>query len=286
MSHNPIYQFTSLARPINPFVYPTHRLLAILVPMAGVLLGVYTLLTGGDIGAAIGAGINGGASALLAWILAREIDPDYPYAAFVALGCATLGAFFATLNIVALAGAIVLVRIVNRIVGFPAKISDYVVAIALGIITMLVTQAWIFGIVVAIALLLDAWLPEPAPLGYTFAFAMLLIILPIWRYLNVATLVDVSRDWLPIALGISAVFSWHIVTTRQIASRCDAVDKPPHRNRVRAGMGLMLGMGVIFAVVHGDQGVFALMPLWATLVGILLYRLGMPLFNKPTEHQA
>ena len=274
MQNNLMYQFKSLPRPINPLVYPTHRLLVALVPLAGVILGVYALLTGGDLGSAIVAGFYAGASALLAWILAREIDPDNPYSAFVALGLATIGAFFATPNILALAGAIVIVRIVNRIVGFPAKIPDYIVAIALGILTMLFTQAWIFGAVVAITLLLDANLPEPAPLAYTFAFAMLLIMLPTWGYLNVA-LVDVTRDWLPIVLGISAVFIGHILTTKRFDCVCDATDTSPYPIRVQAGMGLMLGMAVIFTLIYGDGGIFALMPLWATFVGVMLYRSGM-----------
>lgn len=42
MQNNPIYQFTSLSRPINPFVYPTHRLLVALVPIAGFILGMVT----------------------------------------------------------------------------------------------------------------------------------------------------------------------------------------------------------------------------------------------------
>lgn len=271
MQNNLMYQFTSLSRPLNPLVYPTHRLLVALVPIAGVILGIYTLLTGGDLGSAIVAGFYAGASAMLAWVLAREIDPDNPYSAFVALGLATIGAFFAVPNILALAGAITLVRIINRIVGFPAKIPDYIMALALGVITMLFTGAWIFGAVVAIALLLDANLPEPAPLGYTFAFAMLLIMLPTWRYLNVA-LVDVSRDLLPIILGISAVFVGHILTTRRFDCVCDATNAPPHPVRVQAGMGLMLGMAVIFALIDGDGGIFALMPLWATFVGVMMYR--------------
>ncbi len=271
MQNNLIYQFTSLSRPLNPFVYPTHRLLMVLVPIAGIILGVYTLLTGGDLGSAIVAGFYGGGSALLAWILAREIDPDTPYSAFVALGLATIGAFFATPNLLALIGAIIVVRIVNRIVGFPAKIPDYIIAIGVGIITMLFTEAWIFGAVIAIALLLDANLPNHAPLGYTFSFAMLLIMLPIWRYLNVG-LVDVARDGLLIILGISVLFIVHILTIKRFDCLCDATNTHPHPMRVRAGMGLMIGMAVIFALIYGDDGIFALMPLWATFVGVIIYR--------------
>jgi hypothetical protein len=278
MEQNPLYQFTSLSRAINPLVYVTHRILVVLVPLAGVILGVYTLLTGGDFGMAVVAGFYAGASAMLAWVLAREIDPDYPYSAFVALGLATIGAFFAVPNILALAGAVVLIRIVNRIVGFPAKITDYILAVALGVITMLITGVWIFGAVVALALLLDAQLPEPAPLGYTFAFVMLLIMLPTWGYLNVA-LVAVSRDWLPLILGIGAVFIGHILTSKPVTCRCDATDAPPHPVRVRAGMGLMLVMAVSIGLIHGDAGTQGMMPLWATFIGVMVYR-GMMLISK------
>lgn len=278
MEQNPLYQFTSLSRAINPFVYVTHRLLVILVPLAGVILGIYTLLIGGDFGSALVAGFYGGASAMLAWVLGREVDPDHPYSAFVALGLATIGAFFAVPNILALAGGVVLIRLVNRMVGLPPKISDYIIAVALGIITMLVTGIWTFGVVVALALLLDANLPDPAPLGYTFAFAMLLIMLPTWGYLNVA-LVDVSRDWLPPILAISALFVGHILTSKRFDSVCDATNIPPHPIRVRAGMGLMLVMAVMIGIIHGDGGTLGMMPLWTTFIGVMVYR-GMMMSAK------
>ncbi|HRF98489.1 MAG TPA: hypothetical protein PLZ51_24950, partial [Aggregatilineales bacterium] len=96
-----------------------------------------------DFGSAVMAGCNGGASAMLAWVLAREIDPDNDYSAFIALALATLGAFIATPNIWALGGGVILLRIVNHIVGYSAKLLDGGVAIGIGIATMLVTGAWI-----------------------------------------------------------------------------------------------------------------------------------------------
>lgn len=271
MQKNIMYQYTSISRPLNPLVYPTHRLLVALVPLAGVILGAYTLLTGGEFGEAVIKGFYAGASATLAWVLAREIDPDNPYSAFVALILASIGALFATPNIWALGGAVVLIRIVNRIVGFPAKIADSVMAIALGLLTMLITGAWIFGAVVALAFLLDATLPEPNPLQWSFLLAILLIMIPTWRYLDVS-FVQHPQTLLPIALGIGTVFAGHIATLPKIKCQCDMTSSPPHLRRVQAGMGLMLVLVILFALIDGDGGFLAMMPLWATFVGVMVYR--------------
>lgn len=279
MQNNPMYQFTSVSRPLNPLIYPTHRLLVVLVPIAGIILGLDTLLTGGNFGAAMVAGLYAGASALLAWILAREIDPDNPYSAFVALILAIIGAFFATPNIWALGGAITLVRIVNQIVGFPAKIADSIMAIALGVLTMLITGAWVFGVVVAVTFFLDATLREQNRIQWSFLLGMLLIMLPTWNYLGVG-FVQNPQTFLPIALGISAVFVAYILTLPRLTCTCDAIAITPNRMRVQTGMGLLLFMAVVFALVDGDGGILAMMPLWATFVGVMVYRAGMMVIKR------
>ncbi|MDZ4670666.1 MAG: hypothetical protein SH821_07330 [Phototrophicales bacterium] len=266
-----VYQFTSLSRFINPLTTVTHRLLALCVPLAGIILGVYTLLTGGDFGTAVMAGIQAGASALLAWVLAREIDPDNDYSAFVALGIATLGAFIAAPNIWALGGAVVLIRIINHIVGYPAKITDSIIAIAIGMATMLVTGAWIFGVVVAVAFMLDALLPKAPNFQWGMVLAMLVLMLPTWNYLNVQ-LTNPPQNWLVVVLGISALFVGHILTTRHFTTKCDATQAPVVPIRIRAGMGFFVGMALLFALVYGDSGVYALMPLWSAFVGVMIFR--------------
>jgi len=266
-----VYQFTSLSRFINPLTTVTHRLLSLCVPLAGIILGVYTLLTGGDFGTAVMAGIQAGASALLAWVLAREIDPDNDYSAFVALGIATLGAFIAAPNIWALGGAVVLIRIINHIVGYPAKITDSIIAIAIGMATMLVTGAWIFGVVVAVAFMLDALLPKAPNFQWGMVLAMLVLMLPTWNYLNVQ-LTNPPQNWLVVVLGISALFVGHILTTRHFTTKCDATQAPVVPIRIRAGMGFFVGMALLFALVYGDSGVYALMPLWSAFVGVMIFR--------------
>ena len=266
-----VYQFTSLSRFINPLTTVTHRLLALCVPLAGIILGVYTLLTGGDFGTAVMAGIQAGASALLAWVLAREIDPDNDYSAFVALSIATLGAFIAAPNIWALGGAVVLIRIINHIVGYPAKITDSIIAIAIGMATMLVTGAWIFGVVVAVAFMLDALLPKAPNFQWGMVLAMLVLMLPTWNYLNVQ-LTNPPQNWLVVVLGISALFVGHILTTRHFTTKCDATQAPVVPIRIRAGMGFFVGMALLFALVYGDSGVYALMPLWSAFVGVMIFR--------------
>ncbi|MDX2074849.1 MAG: hypothetical protein SFZ02_00340 [bacterium] len=273
-----VYQFTSLQRPVNPFVYLTHRLLVLCVPLAGVILGVYTLLTGGDFGSAVMAGFHAGASAMLAWVLAREIDPDNPYSAFVAIALATLGAFIATPNIWALAGGVVLLRIVNHIVGYSAKLLDGGVAIGVGMATMLVTGAWIFGIIVAVAFLIDALLPDPSPFSWTFLLGSLIITIPVWRYLDVM-LIGYPQNWLIVMLVIGALFALHIITLQKFTSVYDVTQAPVMPMRIKAGMALMLMMAVVFGVLYGDSGVLMLMPLWAVFVGVMVYRVGL-IFNR------
>jgi len=203
--------------------------------------------------------------------LAREIDPDNDYSAFVALGIATLGAFIAAPNIWALGGAVVLIRIINHIVGYPAKITDSIIAIAIGMATMLVTGAWIFGVVVAVAFMLDALLPKAPNFQWGMVLAMLVLMLPTWNYLNVQ-LTNPPQNWLVVVLGISALFVGHILTTRHFTTKCDATQAPVVPIRIRAGMGFFVGMALLFALVYGDSGVYALMPLWSAFVGVMIFR--------------
>lgn len=85
-----IYEFSGIARPID-FKYPTNKLIAILSAMAlvgGFILG---LVHGLVLGKSVLLGLQSAATVFLTWAFAREVDPQEPYSAFVAVGIVSIG---------------------------------------------------------------------------------------------------------------------------------------------------------------------------------------------------
>ncbi|HRF98488.1 MAG TPA: hypothetical protein PLZ51_24945, partial [Aggregatilineales bacterium] len=112
------------------------------------------------------------------------------------------------------------------------------------------------------------------PFSWTFLLASLIITIPVWHYLDVA-LVAYPQNWLIVILVIGALFALHIITLQKFTTLCDVTQAPVIPVRIKAGMALMLMMGLVFGVLYGDSGVLMLMPLWAVFVGVMVYRVGL-----------
>ena len=68
-----------------------------------------------------------------------------------------------------------------------------------------------------------------------------------------------------------------IFATHQLTTRSDFGDRPLSLSRVRAAMLLALAIGLTHAFTKGDSGVLAMIPLWASLAAVPLYRMAIRL---------
>ena len=78
-------RFTNLARAVD-IKYPTNLAVVILSGFVFFAAGIFQWADGLQLLAALGAGFSLGLTFFLAWALAREIDPDQEYSAFLSAG--------------------------------------------------------------------------------------------------------------------------------------------------------------------------------------------------------
>ena len=66
-----------------------------------------------------------------------------------------------------------------------------------------------------------------------------------------------------------------IATSRELRAVGDATRRPLNPRRVQAAQALALLTALLFAWGYGASGVAALLPLWAAMFGVSLYRLAI-----------
>jgi hypothetical protein len=72
---------------------------------------------------------------------------------------------------------------------------------------------------------------------------------------------------------VAGLFLVVIATTRELEAEGDATGKPLNLRRVQAAQVLALLSALLFAWWDGTSGVMTVLPLWAAMIGVGLYRL-------------
>lgn len=271
---------TALGRPIDPFNYRSNLIFLIVMPTVGVLMGLYTLFTVGFF-EAIEAGFWVSASAAVAWIVGRELDPDNDYSAFVALALAVIAVVFRyadfqdtpLLTFLLTAGvAIQYLRIVAHPVGPKPYTTDSFIMLAVSLL-LLLTQNWIFALAGVLAFALDAYLPaNRSPRHY--AFAGVLAVATIVRGIIAAGgSVGLTAPYLISLIAIAFVTIVTMVGITKVVCKTDDGEHDFDVNRVRATHAILLFGIFVTALWNGDNGVIWTLPLSMTLLGVALYRL-------------
>lgn len=262
---------SSFLRPIDPR-YPTNVaifLLALLLGAGGTLA---QRLAGGAWLDSLLWGAGAGFAVVVAWALGRELDPDHDLSAFVGAGLALLGLFFFDLpGLLGLVWAMFLLRMVNRTVGLPARVTDSLVLLGLGS-WMAWQGSWALGIWTALAFALDAGLPPPERRQLRFAGLALLAAL-VSLALGSGLPAEKLGPW-PLwaaALGTSVLFVLVLIRSRTVQSVGDSTGEPLHPRRVQAAQGLGLLVGLQAVWWGGVEGLAAWLPLWAALLGVALH---------------
>jgi hypothetical protein len=279
--------FTALGRtPIDPS-YPTNLAIATLalgVTTIGVIL---SLLTGAALLESVLSGIGAGLVPFLTWALGRELDPDHDLSAFVGAGLALAALFLLDdPSLLMVLWLLLLLRTVNRTVGLPLKPLDSLAVFGLG--AWLTWQGyWLAGLATGAALLLDGLLSPPfrAHLllsGLAFAATA---VLSIFRW-NPATVSSLATPVVLSSMAVAALFLVVIATSRQVHAVGDATGKALNPRRVQAAQVLALVTALGYALWGGSSGILLLLPLWAAIAGVALYRLAILLLPRRRSSQS
>jgi hypothetical protein len=271
MTSDGIYTRTSIGRVLDPD-YPTNMAVLILVPAAAILAGFVALWEAPAWGQAVATGVRGGIAAFVGWALGRELAPDDNAAAFVSLGFTFLISIMFPQSSVLLAFiTLMLVRIVNRSTGLPARLTDSIFVTALAGWAVYSTRTVGPGVVAALAFALDAILPGGLRRQWVFA-AVCLMTAPLLLNLRTIATVEtglVSLTRVSLLALIALASATVILTTRHVEFRADATGEPLILSRVR--------MGMLVALLVAIQGFFPdswrieqTFLVWAALAGVAL----------------
>jgi hypothetical protein len=266
---------TALGRLPDPR-YPTNRAIMALALAVVVAGAIFQSLRGAALLEGVNWGIGAGLAVFLAWALGRELDPDHDLSAFVGAGLSLVGLLFSDArSLMVILWLLLVLRLVNRTVGLPAKPLDSLGVLGLG--AWLTWQGdWIVGLVTAGAFLLDGLL-SPALRTHLFVSGLALVatvILTIFQG-GMATGSSPTPAVAISSAAMAGLFLVVIATSRELQAVGDATGKPLNPRRVQAAQVLALLTALLFAWWAGASGVMALLPLWAAMIGVGLYRLAI-----------
>lgn len=259
-------RFSSIGRPIDPR-YPTNQAIVAIAVLAFGAGTIYQTVQGAGTIAALKWGAYAGGTGFLAWALARELDPDHPYAAFIAsalaLGLLALG----TPALLFSFWALLMLRVVNRSCGPPATWLD--ATLATGLALWLVHQGmWSVGIIMALAFMADGLLPTANPRQYIFAAATLVGTIVLGDSPTGGGLSNVQWG---VVIVASLLMLLVIATTRSMQAPGDQTGVPLQAPRVRTAQALALLVATALVLLHGNFT--DSMPLWAAMLGVGGYRI-------------
>jgi hypothetical protein len=266
---------TALGRLPDPS-YPTNRTISILALVVAIAGMIVRLLSGAVLFKSALWGIGAGFALFLTWALGREIDPDHDLSAFVGAGLVFIALLlFDSPSLLVVLWLLLLLRLVNRTVGLPAKPLDSLAVLGLG--AWLTWQGyWIVGLMTAAAFMLDGLLSPPLR-RHLFVSGLALItsvVLSIFHP-DVAMKGGSTMPVIIASVAIAGLFLLVILTSREIQAVGDATGKRLNARRVQAAQVLALLTALFFAWWAGTSGVVVLLPLWAAVVGVGLYRVAI-----------
>jgi hypothetical protein len=270
---HPCYRFSGIARPIDP-AYPTNKAVLLFAPVAFSFGAILAYIDGSTFGEIMLAGCNTALLLFLAWALTRELSPDDNPAAFVAVGLAlATWPRVGPQSILTLAAILTAARVVNRSTGKPATIVDSVLVTA-GIGAMAWFSSWTFGVIGALAFLLDALLPvagsQPRRRDH-LAFALVLVLVTAVRLTAGFEPLRLPAH-LPVFAAISGLCALAIVLYPSPRSVGDIDELPLVHARVRAALAVGL-LGAVLLTVDGGVDPFGIVGLWACVLAVPL---GLP----------
>lgn len=160
---SPAGRLTALARPVDPTVGSNRLVLLASVLVTGVAT-VATLATAADpaVPSAVGRGIGYGLGTFLAWAIARELHPDEPRAAALAMAAYAPAMLLGPPRPAALLALLLAVRVTVRSTGRAPTLVDLVALVAVAGVAATSASGLVVALALAFAIHDDRRLPAPA----------------------------------------------------------------------------------------------------------------------------
>jgi len=202
------------------------------------------------------------------WALARELDPDDHSAAFIGMA---VGVFVALVvdspGVLIVFATLGLVRIVNRSTGLAARKLDSTVVMLLAFFVIYATESPFFGLVAALAFILDGSLREPLRRQWIFALVCFggTVVYMVDHDIGLGQLnaPDSLFEWLSILFLI--IFALNTLLIKEVHSKADVNGQTLEVNRVRGGMAVGL-----FAALQGILRPEDIVMIVAAIAGICI----------------
>jgi hypothetical protein len=237
---------------------------------------VFHLVSGAALLESALGGIESGLVLFLTWALGRELDPDHDLAAFVGAGVVLIASLLVDPpSLLVVLWLLLVLRTVNRTVGLPAKLLDSLAVFGLGV-WLALQGVWTTGLITAAVFLLDGLLSLPLR-RHLFA-SVLALVITVALYIFYGDFVMEDSSTIPVVIAsvvAAGLFLVVIATSGELRAVGDATRRPLNPRRVQAAQALALLTALLFAWGYGASGVAALLPLWAAMFGVSLYRLAI-----------
>lgn len=266
-----INSITAIGRPIDRN-YSTNKVISIITVIVAAGSFLFKLITGFALVPAFLWGLGAGVAVFLGWAVCREVDPDNDLSAFIAAALTGIGLYLWGLpGFLQLFWLLLLVRTINRTAGLEPKILDSLVLLGLGMVLTFLGN-WSFGIVTIIAFLFDALLPQKNRKQLIFAAAAaagiavrLFVIEGLWAPLELGR-ITLLISGLLVVLSVPVVIGY-----RKVTSTDDQTGEQLLPVRVQMGQITAVLAGIAAVLYSGTDGLYMLLPLWASIVAALLY---------------
>jgi hypothetical protein len=265
-----IYRVTRLLRPFD--LSQTSNRIAIFGFAASGAASLVWDLAGGDSPEFVTA-LWVAAASFLSWAIARELDPDHPGTATLAMTLAAVAVIFGPweTSLVISAAALLGLRVLAGTVGGYLKPLDLVVFVGLAVFAGMRIEGWV------VVLLLVLGVLDSRPTGYAWAIPAMLLGAAASGFIT-----DVGLPDNPMA---DEVYLWGLIATTavplavravRIFTRTDIFDHPIRWPNVRAAR-VMAGFVVVGGLLASDaDSVVLLSPVLAGLVATALVRTFRP----------
>lgn len=242
MASHSLYRYTSIGRPLDP-KYPTNKAMLILMPVAAILGVAIALFNGEEGTSAVMHGLTLLLVVFTSWALGRELDPDDNTAAFIGMVVAFCTALVLdSPGILIVFTTIGLVRMVNRSTGLPARASDSVLVLLLTFLLVYTTESPLFGVVAALAFILDGMLRNPLRQQWIFGLVSLagVVIYMVDHDTgpNLITIPDSLFEWL--SFLFLSIFALNTLLLKTVFSKADVGSETLDLARVKGGMAVGL----------------------------------------------
>ncbi len=271
MANHRIYQYTSIGRPIEPAV-PSVRAVLVLLPLAAALGLVLGIVDGLGIAQSLLNALYFVLAVYGSWALARDLDPDDTPAAFVSVTIALLAMLLVdSAGLLILYVTLGLVRIVNRSSGLVARKSDSFIVMALSIWVMYATQSPLFGLVAALAFIMDGSLKDPLRHQWIFGLVCFggMVVYMVDHDFSLASMRIPATlfEWFSVLFIL--IFALDTLLLKRVRTRGDVTGLRLDVGRVRGGMTVGF-LAALQGVTQPENVVIIVATLAGLVVGIAL----------------